>query len=81
MRTITASELKAKLLAVLDQVEESGEGLTVLKRGRPIAQILPALPREDGFPQETLRGTCRIVGDVMAPVIDEREISVLRKRR
>ena len=81
MRTITASELKAKLLAILDQIEESGEGLTVLKRGRPIAQILPALPRENGFPQETLRGTCHIVGDVMAPVLSEREISVLRKRR
>jgi antitoxin (DNA-binding transcriptional repressor) of toxin-antitoxin stability system len=67
VRTIAASVLKAKLLAVLDEIAASGEGITVLKRRQPVAQILPAVPRAQGFPQDTLRGTCRIIGDVMTP--------------
>lgn len=81
MRTIAASELKAKLLAVLDEVAASGEGITVLKRGKPIAQILPAVPRDQGYPQHTLRGTCRFLGDVVAPVVSERDIDVLHRAR
>jgi prevent-host-death family protein len=81
VRTIRASELKAKLLAVLDEVAASGEGVTVLKRGKPVAQILPAVPRDGGYPQDSLDGTCRIVGDIMTPVVAEKEIQALRRRR
>jgi prevent-host-death family protein len=81
MRTISASELKAKLLAILDEVADSGEGITVLKRGQPVAQILPAVPREGGYPQDALRGSCRIVGDVLAPVLSEDEVEAVRPRR
>jgi len=50
MRTIAAGEFKAKCLAILDEVNESGEPVIVTKRGKPVARVTSideALPRED----------------------------------
>lgn len=41
-RTIPASEFKAKCLALLDEVAETKETLVVTKRGKPVAQVVPA---------------------------------------
>lgn len=70
MRTITASEFKAKCFALLDEVSRSGESITILKRGKPVAQIGPPVPRHATYPQDSLRGTGRIVGDIIAPPLD-----------
>lgn len=70
MRTISASEFKAKCLALLDQVAESGEVVTILKRGKPVAQLVPPLPRHKGYPQDELVGTVQIVGDIEGPVLE-----------
>jgi prevent-host-death family protein len=39
MRTMAAGEFKAKCLAVLDEVKESGEPVIVTKRGKPVARV------------------------------------------
>jgi prevent-host-death family protein len=41
MRTIEASEFKAKCLKLMDEVAESGEPLLITKNGGPIAQLGP----------------------------------------
>jgi len=69
MKTINASEFKARCLALLDEVFETGEVLTVLKHGRPVAQLVPPSPRADGYPQETLAGTVEFVADVTEPAL------------
>ena len=40
-RTIPASQFKAKCLALLDEVAESGQPLVVTKRGKPVARVVP----------------------------------------
>ena len=40
-RVLSASEFKAKCLACLDEIEHSGEAITVTRRGRPVAVIGP----------------------------------------
>jgi prevent-host-death family protein len=40
--TINATEFKAKCLAILNDVETTGNTVTVTKRGRPVATIGPA---------------------------------------
>jgi prevent-host-death family protein len=40
-RTISASEFKAKCLALLDEVAEQRRPLVVTKRGRPVARVVP----------------------------------------
>jgi prevent-host-death family protein len=70
---INAAEFKAKCLALLDQVGERGEAITITKRGRVVARLVPA--QDDGErPWERLRGKARWTGDPFAPVLDESEI-------
>jgi len=44
-RRISATEFKAKCLALLDEVEGQGIRITVTKRGRPVATVGPARRR------------------------------------
>ncbi len=69
MITITATEFKAKCLAILDRVARTGERVTILKHGRPVAQLVPPTAESGVSPQEGLRGTVRILGDVVGPVL------------
>ena len=41
MRNVQASHARAQLLKLLDQVE-AGESLTISRRGRVVAQLVPA---------------------------------------
>jgi len=66
---IAASEFKARCLAILDEVQRTGEEVTILNRGRPVARLVPAVPRGGRTPQETLRGTVRVRGDIVGPVL------------
>ena len=70
MKTMNASEFKAKCLAILDEVSRTGEPLTILKHGKPVAQLVPPATREQGYPQHRLRGTMRILGDIISPTTD-----------
>ncbi|TDI40389.1 MAG: type II toxin-antitoxin system Phd/YefM family antitoxin [Acidobacteria bacterium] len=67
MKTLSSTEFKAKCLAILDEVARTGETVTILKRGKPVAQLVPPVPREKGFPQEQIMGTVRIKGDIVEP--------------
>ncbi|HVR10681.1 MAG TPA: type II toxin-antitoxin system Phd/YefM family antitoxin [Thermoanaerobaculia bacterium] len=67
MRTMTATEFKAKCLAILDEVARTGEPVVIRKRGKPVAQLVAATGIESGYPQHRLLGSVRIIGDVMAP--------------
>jgi prevent-host-death family protein len=40
-RQVPAGEFKAKCLALLDEVAETGTSLVVTKRGRPVAEVVP----------------------------------------
>jgi prevent-host-death family protein len=41
MRTIAAGEFKAKCLAVMAEVNSTGQPVLVTRRGKPLARILP----------------------------------------
>jgi prevent-host-death family protein len=69
MVVYNASEFKAKCLAILDQVNSTREIVTILKRGKPIAQLVPPARQGSGYPQDDLRGSARILGDIVAPAL------------
>ncbi len=71
MTTISASDFKARCLAILDQVYETGERVVILKRGRPVAELSRVTSMESQYPQSELKGTVIITGDVVEPVILE----------
>ncbi|MCY3808150.1 MAG: type II toxin-antitoxin system Phd/YefM family antitoxin [Gemmatimonadetes bacterium] len=71
METINASYFKARCLAILDRVRETGERIVILKRGRPVAELWPPSQTESDCPQSELRGTVTVVGDIVGPVVPE----------
>ncbi|MGL4398311.1 MAG: type II toxin-antitoxin system Phd/YefM family antitoxin [Luteolibacter sp.] len=75
MRTITATEFKAKCLQLLDQVQQSGEDLVISKRGRPVARVIA---EKQAQPWLALRGQGRYQGDAHMPVHPESKIDALR---
>ena len=81
MKTINASDFKAKCLALLDEVKRTGEVVTILKRGKPVAQLVPPVPRENTFAQETLLGSVQIRGNIEEPVLDSTSWEAERRGR
>lgn len=73
MKEIHAAEFKAKCLAILDEVAQQGESVTILKRGKPVAQLIPPTPRVHQFPQQELMGSVSILGDVVSPTLPAEE--------
>ena len=67
MRTIKASEFKAKCLQLMDEVAKTGESLVITKNGKPVAQLGPVASR-----LKTLRGLHKglveIKGDIISPL-------------
>jgi prevent-host-death family protein len=65
-RVVSATEFKAKCLALLDEIEEHGGTITVTKRGRPVATVGPARRKKAWKSSEgILAGKVKIVGDII----------------
>ena len=72
-RQIAAGEFKAKCLHLLDEVRQSRKEIVITKRGRAVARLVPAdeeLPPIFG----RMRGSAEILGDIVAPVGDKRDV-------
>jgi len=69
MKQITVTEFKARCLALLEEVARTGEPVQILKRGKPVARVIRATDCESARPQDTLKGTVRILGDIVSPVL------------
>lgn len=51
MKTVTSTEAKAKLNALLAEVERTGAPVTITSHGRRVAVLVPAEPRPRRFGQ------------------------------
>jgi prevent-host-death family protein len=74
---LAAAEFKARCLALLDQVNERGQTITITKRGRVVAKLVPA-GDEDERPWLLVRGRATWKGDPFRPAVDDDEIDALR---
>jgi prevent-host-death family protein len=60
MGTVTSTEAKNRLNAILAEVERTGESVTITNHGRPVAMLVPIqpLPRRFGqFPNMVVPAT------------------------
>ena len=67
MRTIQASEFKAKCLALMDTVAATGETWIVTKNGKPMAELRPYAGGRTDSPFG-LHRDLEIHGDIRAPL-------------
>lgn len=66
MRTIKASEFKAKCLQLMDEVDRTGEEVLVTKNGRPVSKLVPVRERRSLF--GAMAGSVTENGDLIPPV-------------
>jgi prevent-host-death family protein len=64
-KIVSATEFKAKCLALLDQVAQEGGTVTVTKRGRPMATVGPVKRKPFKSSEGILEGKVKIVGDIV----------------
>jgi prevent-host-death family protein len=69
---VSKSQLKAKMLAYLRQVEDTGDELVVTDNGRPVVKIVPiAKARSAREVFGDLRGRVVYHGDILEGTADE----------
>lgn len=66
MKTIKASDFKARCLRLMDEVDKTGEGIVITKNGRPISKLVAVHTRPATL-FGALRGTFQIRGDIVGP--------------
>lgn len=73
MRKLPAGEFKQTCLRVLNEVRDTGEVVVITKRGVPVAQLTPVPRSKESDWAGALRGTARIVGDLIQPALAPEE--------
>jgi prevent-host-death family protein len=69
-RKINAAAFKAQCLALIDEVAESGQPITVTKRGKAKVQVIAVREKPKTLVGAT-KGTFKILGDIVGPVDDD----------
>lgn len=75
---MNVTDLESKCLAVLDEIERTGDTIVLLRRGKPIARLTGSTASAEELPQRRLRGTVRTVGDIVAPAVPRESWGALR---
>ena len=67
LRTIKASEFKARCLKLMDEVAETGQDIVITKNGRPVSRLTPyRKPPHTFFGAD--KGKIKILGDIVSPM-------------
>jgi prevent-host-death family protein len=66
---MAAGEFKAKCLAVMAEVNSTGEPLLVTKRGKPLARVLPSEEQAPGESPESIFGCLRHMGTITGDIV------------
>jgi prevent-host-death family protein len=79
MQEVAISEFKAKCLSLLEEVSKTRTPLRVTRRGKPIADVVPASSEtEERSWIGSMSDSIDIVGDIISPVIDMDAIEALK---
>ena len=79
METMAISQFKARCLAVLEKVRRTRKPLLITRFGEPVAEVAPpsSPPRSKEW-LGSMRGTGKIVGDIIAPATNPSEWEALK---
>lgn len=77
--TISVTELKARLLEIVREVERQGTVVEVERHGQIVARILPASPAATSArPWEALHGTGRLLASAEESVLADEDFEANR---
>ena len=66
MKQLSATEFKARCLALLENVRRTGEPVEITRHGKPVARIVPCTKDSAGF-INPLKGSILFPKDIVAP--------------
>lgn len=73
-KTVAAAEFKATCLRLIDEMNETGQPVTITKRGKPVAVLTPVEPPAAIQPLwGYLEGTVTRYDDPLKPAVDPDE--------
>ena len=76
---IAISKFKATCLAVLERVGKTGRPVVVTRFGHPVAEIVPPRAQKRArAPFGFQKGTVRITGDIVSPVLNPDDFDAMR---
>ena len=79
IQEVAISVFKARCLGMLDKVNKTKTPLRITRRGRPIADVIPASCEAEGENWlGALADSIQIAGDIVSPVIDLDEIEAVK---
>jgi prevent-host-death family protein len=79
MEKVAISEFKAKCLTLLERVRQTKKPLRITRFGKPVAEVVPPSPdTEQNSWIVSMKDSMQILGDIVAPVVDEPNIKALR---
>lgn len=67
-KSVGTAEAKAHLLRLIDEVERTGEAVTITKRGKPRVQLVPVKQAEPTSIFGFLKGKITVHGDLDDPI-------------
>lgn len=73
-KLIGAAEFKAHCLRILDEVERTGEPVTITKRGKPVGELRPVAKERARLTFGCMKNPAYRFDDPYSPVVDPSEV-------
>jgi prevent-host-death family protein len=78
MKYVRAGTFKARCLAIMKDVQATGEPVVVTKRGTPVVKVVP-VESQNGDLFAFMAGEFKIVGNIEAPVVPLKQWKIMKK--
>ena len=79
MQEVAISEFKAKCLSLIDQVQKTKTPIRITRFGEAVAEVIPPSPEAPASDWiGSMKGTMKILGDIVSPADNEKDWEVLR---
>jgi prevent-host-death family protein len=78
MKQMRASAFKARCLAVMNDIQATGEPVIVTKRGKPVVKVVPVKSEKDDI-FGCMADEVEIIGDIESPVVPLKAWKIMRK--
>jgi prevent-host-death family protein len=69
--SVSVADAKSNFSSVLTRVEKKRLPITILRRGIPVAQIVPIAPQARKSHYGYMEGTGQVLGDIVGPTGEE----------